>query len=150
MKLARRLLRSESGTSTVEFALVIPIVILVMLAAFDFTRVLIAYSTINSGSREGVRYAVLHPNKSPLDIQKAVRARTGLAVNLSVGWNYRDDAAGAPPNPWPPPERRPPRDVIVRVTVAYPWAATSAIAAGFLGAATSQPLVSTSFMDMRR
>jgi Flp pilus assembly protein TadG len=156
MTLLRRLLRGESATSTVEFALVIPVLLIVLLTGFDFTRALLAYTTINSGSREGARYAVLHPTASRTSIERAVEDRTRPlsknALRVTVEWKYADDAGSSfGDDDWPPPANRPPRDVTVRVSVEYPWSAASAIAAGFLVTATSSPaLVSTSSMDMRR
>jgi TadE-like protein len=154
MRSARRVLQGESGTSTLEFALVIPVVILLVVAAFDFTRALLAYTTITSGSREGARYAVLHPSASVSSIEKAVEDRTRplsrSALSITVEWRYRGDDVAAFAS-WPPPATRPPRDLTVRISVRYPWAAASALAAGFFVSATPAPtMVSTSFMDMQR
>lgn len=158
MNLSRRWLkRDESGTGTLEFALVAPAVILVILAAFDFTRSLLAYTTISNGSREGARYAVLHPTDGRSEIERLVESRTHPlspdALSVRVEWKYRD--VGSTYTLWtdsedsmPPPSRRP-LVVIVKVTVTYPWAATSALAGSFFPASSSS-LESTSFMDMRR
>ncbi|MGH2451937.1 MAG: TadE/TadG family type IV pilus assembly protein [Candidatus Limnocylindria bacterium] len=146
------MIRSERGASTVEFALVIPIVLVVMLTAFDFTRALLAYSAINHGSREGVRYAVLHPDAKEKDIEDEVRRRTPLSaddLSVTVSFKKADEASW---DEWKPASvTTTPDTVTVRVDVSYPWQAASALVAGFF-AATSQSLelTSTSFMDMRR
>lgn len=153
MRGERSVLRNEAGASTVEFALVIPIVLLVILAALDFTRALLAYTTINHGSREGVRYAVLHPGANVREIEDEVKRRTqplsADAVDVTVTLVYSD---GRSPDPWSRADATTtPETVTVRVDVSYPWQATSALIAGFFTATgQSSALVSTSFMDMRR
>jgi Flp pilus assembly protein TadG len=147
----RRRLGSDAGTAALEFALVIPIVLLVMLTALDFTRALLAYSTISNASREGVRYAVLHPTKGVRDIEEAVESRSRPLDKraLTVSVSYSED--GSQFASWPVAESRPPRRVVVRVEVSYPWQAASAVAGAFFAAATqSQGFVSTSLMEMRR
>jgi TadE-like protein len=47
------------GQAMVEFALVIPILILVMMGVFDFGRAIYASSAINNAAREGARLAIV-------------------------------------------------------------------------------------------
>ncbi|HEY7624898.1 MAG TPA: TadE/TadG family type IV pilus assembly protein [Candidatus Limnocylindria bacterium] len=148
-------MRSDRGTSTVEFALVIPVLILVLVAGFDFTRALLAYTTISNGSREGVRYAVLHPTADRSAIESEVERRTKplSASALNVIVQYSNDG-GATYTDWPtsgPPASRPPVSLTVRVEVRYSWSAASSITSELLSSMTQSPyLLSTSFMDMRR
>lgn len=144
--------RDEAGTGTLEFSLVIPVLLIVMLAALDFTRALLAYSTIGNASREGVRYAVLHPASDTARIEQEVESRAGPLSRdaLSVVVEYSQDN-GATFASWPASQSRPPRTVTVRVSVRYPWQATSAMAAGFFAATSgSAALMSEARMDMRR
>ncbi|MGD2163078.1 MAG: TadE/TadG family type IV pilus assembly protein, partial [Anaerolineales bacterium] len=55
MRLSRKRFR---GQSLVEFALVAPIMLLVIFAIIELARLLHAWVTIENGSRFGVRYAV--------------------------------------------------------------------------------------------
>lgn len=48
------------GQAMVEFALVIPVFILLMVALFDFGRVIWVNDTLATASREAVRYAIVH------------------------------------------------------------------------------------------
>jgi Flp pilus assembly protein TadG len=150
---ARRLLRGESGATIVEFALVIPVVLLLILVALDFTRALIAYSTVGNASREGVRYAVLHPGATKGKIEQEVERRSQplSPKALKVVVEYSTDG-GATYVAWTPAgSTTKPRNVTVRVSVSYPWQAASAVAAGFLSNTTgSSSLVSTSHMETRR
>lgn len=51
----------EGGQTLVEFTLVILVLLLVMLAIVDFSRLFFAYATMANGVREGARYATVHP-----------------------------------------------------------------------------------------
>ena len=48
------------GQAMVEFALVIPVFILLMVALFDFGRVIWVNDTLASAAREAVRFAIVH------------------------------------------------------------------------------------------
>jgi Flp pilus assembly protein TadG len=143
-----RRLDDEDGTATLEFALVVPVLLIVLLTGIDFSRSLLAYSTIGNASREGVRYAALHPGASDADVSGAVRRYAGpLNPGLfEVVVKYTE--RGTPTTGIP---SRLPRTVTVQVTVKYPWEATSAVAAGFFTATSgSAKLVSSTAMDVQR
>lgn len=57
----RRTLR-DRGQSLVEFALVLPILLLITLIALDFGRAFFAWVTVTNASRAGAAYAASHPN----------------------------------------------------------------------------------------
>ena len=48
-------IRDDRGVTLVEFALVIPVVLVLLIACIDFARVLNASVTIQNASREGAR-----------------------------------------------------------------------------------------------
>jgi len=52
------------GQAMVEFALVIPVFILLMVGLFDFGRVIWANDTLATAAREAARYAIVHGEKS--------------------------------------------------------------------------------------
>jgi len=52
------------GQAMVEFALVFPIFILLMVAMFDFGRVIWVNDTLATASREAARFAIVHGEKS--------------------------------------------------------------------------------------
>lgn len=58
MKIKKRI-KSESGQSLVEFALVIPILLIFILGILEFGWLLNAKITLTSAAREGVRAAVV-------------------------------------------------------------------------------------------
>jgi hypothetical protein len=52
------------GQAMVEFALVIPVFILLMVGIFDFGRVIWVNDTLSTAAREATRFAVVHGGKS--------------------------------------------------------------------------------------
>jgi Flp pilus assembly protein TadG len=60
-RLGRRRARpGTSGQALVEFALVIPIFLLVLVTLFDFGRAVFAYNTLTNAAREGARIAIVN------------------------------------------------------------------------------------------
>src|SRR6185312_16248181 len=55
----RRRTGSRRGQALVEFALVLPIFILLLVGIFDFGRAIYAYNTISNAAREAVRVGVV-------------------------------------------------------------------------------------------
>jgi Flp pilus assembly protein TadG len=53
--------RSRSrGQALVEFAIVVPVLFLMILGVFEVGRLVFYYHTINHATREGARYAIVH------------------------------------------------------------------------------------------
>lgn len=48
------------GQALAEFALVLPILMLLFLSIMEFGRFVLAYETLNNAVREGARYAIVH------------------------------------------------------------------------------------------
>lgn len=57
----RRNRRGGKGQGMLEFALVLPLFLLVLMAIIDFGWILLVYSNIFNATREGVRYGVTRP-----------------------------------------------------------------------------------------
>lgn len=55
-----RLHRSERGQSLVEFALIVPILILLLVGTFDIGHVVWTNDALANASREAARYAIVH------------------------------------------------------------------------------------------
>jgi Flp pilus assembly protein TadG len=51
--------RGPGGQSLVEFALILPVLLLILLGLFDFGRAIYAYSSISNAAREGARLAIV-------------------------------------------------------------------------------------------
>jgi Flp pilus assembly protein TadG len=77
----------KRGQTMVEFALILPIFIFLVVVIFDFGRAVYYYNAIHNAAREGARYGVIHPKDTDYS---AIAARAkeyaiGLGLdNISV------------------------------------------------------------------
>jgi Flp pilus assembly protein TadG len=77
---SRRFRRPSSrGQALVEFALLGPLLFLLVFAGLDFTRAYLVRNAITNSAREGARYAALHPTGTA-----AIRARVKTELNSVV------------------------------------------------------------------
>jgi Flp pilus assembly protein TadG len=51
---------SRRGSTLVEFSLSVFLLVMVMLSTFEFTRMLLVYTTVANAARAGARYAIVH------------------------------------------------------------------------------------------
>ena len=83
------------GQALVEFALVIPLFVLLMVAIFDLGRGVFAYNSITNAAREGARLAIVNQTDSSVvarAISQAAIAETA-APNVTVA--YRETGPNA-------------------------------------------------------
>lgn len=67
-------LRDERGQATVELALILPIILLLVVGAMEFARVWNVYQVVTDAAREGARTAVVaSPTRSPDSVRAVVR-----------------------------------------------------------------------------
>lgn len=69
------------GDSLVEFALILPVLMLILMGIFDLGRAFYAYNVIANAAREGARYGIAHPD----DGAGIVAAAEALIVGLDPG-----------------------------------------------------------------
>jgi Flp pilus assembly protein TadG len=86
-----RLLHDRSrGQSIVEFALILPIFVLVLVGIFDAGRAVFAYNTINNAAREAGRLAILDQNVADIQAEGAEQA-VSLGIDpSSILVDFRD------------------------------------------------------------
>jgi hypothetical protein len=85
------------GQALVEFALVIPLFLLLMVALFDMGRAVFAYNTLTNAAREGARMAIVNQDK-PTIIKRAKSQTAIVELNdpsVSVAF-YQMAADGTP------------------------------------------------------
>ena len=76
--------QSDSGQSAVEFALILPILVLILMGIFDFGRAFYAYSVVANSAREGARagiYGGSGPGASTDDEIRAAVRRFAIGLN---------------------------------------------------------------------
>jgi Flp pilus assembly protein TadG len=87
------------GQSLVEFALILPIFVLILAGIFDFGRAIYAYNTLLNASREAARQAVVDQTLTHIE-DRAIDHAVALGLTASdVQVDYRQastpDAAGS-------------------------------------------------------
>jgi Flp pilus assembly protein TadG len=88
VSLFRRFHRNEGAQSLVEFALVLPIFLLLITGLFDFARAVWQENTLSYAAREGTRWAIVHGSGSAAPVGPANPAEpniTAVVRNASVG-----------------------------------------------------------------
>src|ERR671918_2617172 len=71
--------KPSRGQTLVEFALIIPLFVLLLFGILDFGRAVLAYNSISNAAREGARTAIVNQRVS--DIQgRAVDQATGVQL----------------------------------------------------------------------
>ncbi len=64
----RKVKPTEKGQSLVEMAVSLPVILLILLASFDFGMALFAYSIVRDAAQEGALYASFNPgNKAEIE-----------------------------------------------------------------------------------
>lgn len=85
------------GQALVEFALVLPLFVLILVGIFDVGRLVYAYHTVNNAAREGGRQAIV--DQTLLHIQERAAGHAvalGLEpADISVDYRLPDDAENA-------------------------------------------------------
>lgn len=81
--------RPERGQSLVEFAMVVPLLLLVICGILEFGNILLTQIQLQNAVREGARYAALNGcTATDSGIQSKVRGYTnGLAISTSSSYN---------------------------------------------------------------
>ena len=72
--------REERGQAMVEFALVVPLFILVLVGLFDVGRAVYAYNTVNNAAREAGRLAIVDQYEHHIQAEGA-GAASGLGID---------------------------------------------------------------------
>jgi Flp pilus assembly protein TadG len=81
--------RKERGQELAEYALILPIFLLVVMAIFDMGRAVYYYSALQNSVREGARYGIIHPD-DPTGIQNVVfEMAVGMdSTDMNVSTSY--------------------------------------------------------------
>jgi Flp pilus assembly protein TadG len=168
---------SQRGQGLAEFALVFPIIVLLLVAVFDIGRGVYAYTSIANAARQGARVAAvnqLYPDVSDTTCNENMPVED-ISVGGSPTWSARACAAAAatslglrptnvtvsyappsgsalacPSGPAPAlPSANTPFHVgcLATVTVTYTWSPVTPIVSSFL---SSISMTSTSTMPVER
>lgn len=162
--------RGERGQTLVEFALILPVFILLLVGLFDIGRAVYAFNTISNASREAVRVAIVDQDCAYI-VQQATNRAVSLGLTASNVSVYVWDASaatagdfsaasatthradcGTPPGTAECPQSSTEAKILVgcviEVTVRYQYTAATPIIGNLLGvinmsATTRQPIERT-------
>jgi hypothetical protein len=76
--------RTRRGQALVEFALVLPLLLLLFMGLFDFGRAVFAYNSLSNAAREGARVAIVDQTVVagvPVGATEAANQATGLGLD---------------------------------------------------------------------
>ncbi len=92
------LLKSQRSQALIEFALVSPVLLLLLFGVIDIGRAIFYYDTLNHAAREGARVAVRASNQLPTnaDVLSAVSAQM-LGIPVSAPCPQGPISASTPP-----------------------------------------------------
>jgi Flp pilus assembly protein TadG len=76
--------RARRGTSTLEFALVFPLLMAILLGAAEFGRAYWTRSSLQTATEDAGRYAMTHSGLSTGQIESYLLTRTGLVDPTAV------------------------------------------------------------------
>ena len=89
--------QTKWGQGLVEFALILPVLLMVVIGTLEFGRIFLVYVTVANGAREGARYGMAHPT-DPWNIEIAARDHIALIdpqdVAVNVGYDPGPDRVG--------------------------------------------------------
>ncbi len=80
MRAGSRHRSQEKGQSLVEFALLLPVLLLIICGLLDMGRAVYTYTVLSHSAHEGARQAVIADNPTEVIINAAIQ--TAVAVNL--------------------------------------------------------------------
>lgn len=96
--------RDDDGQTLVEFALILPIFVLVLVGLFDVGRAVFAYSTVNNAAREAGRVAIVDQTPAHVRQEAAQQAATlGIPASaVTISYRNHDDTGPCPSLTAPP------------------------------------------------
>lgn len=119
-----------NGQGLVEFALVFPIVMVLLIAIFDMGRLVFAYNDITNSARTGARVAIVDQTAG-VARTATINQSTSLGLtNADVTITYlTSDLSGACPVPYE-------LGCVAQVEVRYAWSAITPIIGNIVGPIT--------------
>lgn len=130
-----RVRSADRGAAAVEFALVLPLLLLLVFGIIDFGRALNAQVTITQAAREGARLVALNQPNVVIRTQQAATGLSGVKVTVVT-------ACPPPPPPGTPPP--PNTDAVVNVSYTFTFVTpVGAIAGLFISSGLGSPITLT-------
>lgn len=86
-------LKKERGQSLVEFALVLPILLVILCGILDFGWLFYNQLNLNNACREVARYSVVHSSEATLDdnVKNMLKGSMGDSASYTLDWSNPAD-----------------------------------------------------------
>jgi hypothetical protein len=119
----------RAGQAMAEFAIVLPILLLILLAVFDVGRLVFAYNDITNAARNGARVAIV--DQTVDKARDATKSSAGLGLkNSQVQVTYlTSDLSGPCPSPYQ-------LGCVAKVEVSFDWQPITPVIGSVLGPIT--------------
>jgi hypothetical protein len=75
--------RESRGQALVEFALIVPLFVLILIGIFEGGRAIYTYNALSNATREGLREAIVHQDQVAIE-EEAKRVLGGLAAGTTI------------------------------------------------------------------
>lgn len=82
--------KHEPGQVLVEFVLVLPLLLLLLLGIAEFTIAVLSYNTLADAARQGARYGIVHPD-DVTNIEAAARDATSWLDQDALTFTVNSD-----------------------------------------------------------
>ena len=107
--------RHQAGQTTLEFAMVGSVLLLIMFAVMQMGTLLFTYNTIADAARESARYAIVH---SPTSAHPAATSQIQqVAIDAAGGLNLTTSNVAVS---WPPDPNLPSQtDALIQISYGY-------------------------------
>jgi Flp pilus assembly protein TadG len=92
----RRRMKSERGAAIVEFALVIPILLMLVVGIFEFGRMYYIQTTLSMAARQGARILALNPGAGGVAAARSATKSAALDLGLADGEIAISPSGGCP------------------------------------------------------
>jgi hypothetical protein len=131
--MSRRAARNgERGQALVEFALILPILLILLLGILDFGRAVAAYNSVSNGARSGARVAIVNQDLDA--IRDAVEAEAFGLSDVDVA--FEENAEGVPDCPVTSGPCCPQLGCVIQVTVSTEYVPATPIFSQLVGSIT--------------
>lgn len=85
--------RKEVGAAAVEFALILPVLLLILIGIIEFSLAFNAQLSLNQAAREGARYMAIHNNAG--DATTAAQNAAGRLAPASISVDFSVTGGGS-------------------------------------------------------
>lgn len=87
--------KKEYGQDLMEYAIIFPVLFLILIGIFDLGRVVYYYSSLSNAAREGVRWGIIHPEDDTAITTRVCNSAIGLDLgcpnpNITITWFDKD------------------------------------------------------------